>query len=69
MKINVFTGECDIAICGGVSSILSPDMFLPLCKARMLSKTGQCQTFCDTADGYARSEGCGIVILQSMKTV
>lgn len=58
-----------MAICGGVSSILSPDMFIPLCKARMLSRIGQCQTFCDTADGYARAEGCGVVILKSFKKV
>lgn len=62
-------GDCDMAIAGGVSSILSPDMFITLCKAGMLSPSGQCQTFCDTADGYARGEGCGIVILKSYKKV
>jgi len=36
---------------------------------RMMSATGQCQAFCDTADGYARGEGCGIVILKPLKQV
>ncbi|XP_045209328.2 uncharacterized protein LOC123561167 [Mercenaria mercenaria] len=61
------TGDCEMAVCGGVSSIISPDTFIALCKARMMSATGQCQTFCDSADGYARGEGCGVVILKSYK--
>jgi len=36
---------------------------------RMLSPTGQCQTFCDTADGYAKGEGCGIVVLMKLSEV
>jgi acyl transferase domain-containing protein len=58
-----------MAVCGGVSSIITPDQFITLCKARMLSPTGQCQSFCDTADGYGRGEGCGIVILKSYSKV
>ncbi|XP_021371585.1 uncharacterized protein LOC110462085 isoform X2 [Mizuhopecten yessoensis] len=61
------TGECNAVICGGVNSILYPDIFVPLSKARMVSPTGQCQTFSDKADGYARGEGCGIVILKTKK--
>ena len=56
-------------MCGGVSSILSPDTFMALCNARMMSPTGQCHTFTDAADGYARGEGCGIVILKKLKQV
>ncbi|XP_052816231.1 phenolphthiocerol/phthiocerol polyketide synthase subunit C-like isoform X2 [Mya arenaria] len=61
------SGDCCQAICGGVSSIMYPDMFITLSKARMMSAVGQCQTFCDTADGYARGEGCGVVILKPLK--
>ncbi|WAQ97510.1 PPSD-like protein [Mya arenaria] len=61
------SGDCCQAICGGVSSIMYPDMFISLSKARMMSTVGQCQTFCDTADGYARGEGCGVVILKPLK--
>ncbi|XP_033756249.1 polyketide synthase 19-like [Pecten maximus] len=59
-------GESSMAICGGVNSILYPDMFVTLTKARMASPTGQCQAFSDKADGYARGEGCGIVILERL---
>ncbi|XP_045205432.2 phenolphthiocerol/phthiocerol polyketide synthase subunit C-like [Mercenaria mercenaria] len=61
------SGDCEMAVCGGVSLMLTPDQFMILCKAKMLSPTGQCQSFCDTADGYARGEGCGIVMIKSYK--
>ncbi|XP_053394019.1 uncharacterized protein LOC123525873 [Mercenaria mercenaria] len=61
------SGDCDMAICGGVNSLLCPDVFITLSRAKILSQTGQCQTFCDSADGYARAEGCGIVIIKSLK--
>ncbi|XP_060068232.1 phenolphthiocerol/phthiocerol polyketide synthase subunit C-like [Ylistrum balloti] len=61
------SGDCKAAICGGVNSILYPHIFVPLSKARMVSATGQCQAFSDTADGYARGEGCGMVIIKSLK--
>ncbi|KAK3606688.1 hypothetical protein CHS0354_014759 [Potamilus streckersoni] len=60
--------ENDMAICGGVSSIMYPETFLVLCRARMMSAKGQCHAFSDMADGYARGEGCGVVILQRLET-
>ncbi|XP_033746877.1 uncharacterized protein LOC117332102 [Pecten maximus] len=63
---SLIIGESSMAICGGVNSILYPDMFVTLTKARMASPTGQCQAFSANADGYARGEGCGIVILERL---
>ncbi|BFZ24032.1 hypothetical protein BsWGS_27071 [Bradybaena similaris] len=60
-------GVCDMAICGGVSSILTPDLFIHLSKARMVSAKGQCFAFSDQVDGYTRGEGCGVVILKRLK--
>ena len=48
---------------------MDPGVFVALSKARMLSRVGQCQTYSADADGYARSEGCGIVIIKRLEDV
>ena len=58
-----------MAICGGVNCMLLCDSYVQLCKARMLSPTGQSHTFSDKADGYTRAEGCGVVILKRLQDV
>ena len=58
--------ECNMALAGGVNIILSPDMFIALSKASMLAPDGRCKTFDVSADGYARGEGCGVVVLKRL---
>ncbi|GAB4131472.1 MAG: polyketide synthase [Cyanobacteria bacterium J069] len=58
--------ECDLAIVGGVNRILSPEMMVNFCKAKMLSATGRCHSFDASADGFVRSEGCGVVVLKRL---
>lgn len=58
-------GECDLALAGGVNLILSPELTITFSQARMMSSDGRCKTFDEDANGYVRSEGCGIVILKS----
>ena len=59
-------GECDFALAGGVNLILSPEVMVALCRARMLAPDGRCKTFDESADGYARGEGCGVVVLKRL---
>lgn len=58
--------ECKLALAGGVNVILTPDMFIALSKASMLARDGRCKTFDASADGYARGEGCGVVVLKRL---
>jgi len=61
------TGECDLALAGGVNLMLSPTLTIALAQAGMLSPDGRCKTFDASADGYGRGEGCGVVVLKPLK--
>ncbi len=59
-------GESNLAVAGGVNLILTPDVNIALSQAQMMSPDGRCKTFDESANGYVRSEGCGIVILKRL---
>jgi len=58
--------ECEQALAGGVNLILSPEVYIAFSKAKMLAADGHCKTFDMAADGFVRSEGCGVVILKRL---
>ena len=60
------TGECSLAIAGGVNLMLSPDLTQAFSLAGMMADDGRCKTFDASADGYVRGEGCGVVILKRL---
>ena len=60
------SGDCDLALAGGVNVLLSPVTVIAASRARMLSPVGRCKTFDAAADGYVRSEGCGILVLKRL---
>lgn len=60
------SGDCDMALAGGVNVLLSPASVVAASRARMLSPDGRCKTFDAAADGYVRSEGCGVLVLKKL---
>ncbi len=60
-------GECNLALAGGVSLMLSPIGHVALSQMQALAPDGRCKTFDAAADGYGRGEGCGIVILKRLR--
>ncbi|OMG70330.1 beta-ketoacyl synthase N-terminal-like domain-containing protein, partial [Burkholderia ubonensis] len=63
---SIRSGESDMAIVGGVNTIVSPNPHISFSKAGMLSVDGRCKTFSDQANGYARGEGVGMLLLKRL---
>ncbi|WP_405825091.1 ACP S-malonyltransferase [Streptomyces sp. NBC_00838] len=59
-------GECDLAVAGGASILMSPTPFDSFQQAGMLAPDGRCKTFDRAADGYVRGEGVVAVVLKSL---
>lgn len=58
------SGECDVALAGGVNTIVTPEAHITFARAGMLSRDGACHTFSRNANGYVRGEGAGVVVLK-----
>lgn len=56
-----------MAIVGGVNLLITHQMFVYFSKLGAMSKDGRCKTFDDSANGYVRGEGCGVVILKKLE--
>ncbi|MEH1901388.1 MAG: SDR family NAD(P)-dependent oxidoreductase [Nostoc sp.] len=60
--------ECNLALAGGVNRLLSPALSINFSQAGMLSPDGRCKTFDQSANGFVRGEGCGVIVLKRLST-
>lgn len=64
---SIRSGECRMAIAGGVNLYLHPMKYVWLCQMTMLSRKGRCHSFGSQADGFCPGEGVGAILLKPLK--
>jgi acyl transferase domain-containing protein len=62
----IWDESADAALVGGVNAVLRPETTMGFSKGSYLSPDGECRAFSDDANGYVRSEGCGVVFLKPL---
>ncbi|KAH8325813.1 hypothetical protein KR067_008335, partial [Drosophila pandora] len=61
-------GKIDNALVAGAGLILKPTMSLQFKRLNMLSQDGSCKAFDESGNGYVRSDGCVVLLLQRTST-
>ena len=60
------SGDCSMAVAGGVNLLFSPEYYVGMSKMRIHSPEGRCKAFDSEANGIVLGEGAGAVILKPL---